>query len=1059
MQYRNFRLPPFRYTLELYVSSKKRLALKACFLGASSMALTLAAPSAFAQTATDNDEIIVTGIRASLDRAQDLKRNSDGVVDGISAEDIGKFPDTNLAESLQRITGVSINRVNGEGSQVTVRGFSGDFNLVTLNGRTLPGADVPLAGTDRSGSGGNTRAFDFSNLASESVSGIQVYKTGKATLPSGGIGATINIETARPLDNPGLQASFSAKALHDSSVDTGSDITPELSGLVSWTDESEKFGIGLFGSYQKRDSAASASSVAGWQISTVDEFLANTGFVTPTTNLQNTPANGDQLIGVPFDSRFHFSELERERLNGQLVLQFAPSDNLTITGDVLYARNDNNETRSDISNWFGASFTEVVFDDSTDVVTPLLLSTVHDGFKDFAITADEVGTRDELTSFGVNFDWQATDNVRFVIDGHLSEAEVSPTLESSAIGGLLSRAEVGLAAPFVDANTTTFGPNGIPTQDITINNGPDGVPEFTLEDVSSTVANGITSTRQNNEVGEIDLKAIWETDDTSSFTAGVNYRAQENTTDQQNFQQFLGFWNAGTPGDVAEFAPGLFERFCLTCRFDDFDSGVADGSQTGISFRGSSNELFNALSPVFDSRDGTPEDFNSGVDNTLRANGSTFSIVEEDIFSIFASFNKDFTIADRSAKLNVGLRYEETDLTSTSTFNVPLENVFSSDNDNNFVFGGDPQQVAQDFSYSNLLPNIDLSVDVTDDIVLRTSYSQTIARAGFGNLVTNVSGFALPGQTFFGATPTASAGNPELLPLQSDNYDVSAEWYYGPSSFVTAGLFHKRVDNFLGSGSVEQSLFGLTDVFSGEPGTISGDALEIIGNTPGANVNQVNLFTLTRLIENGAANNVAQATIAADFAASINALTGDSDLFASVDGTNTTTDAGNPLLNFLVNQQINNNQGNITGIELSGQHFFGDTGFGIAGSYTYVDGDVDFDVNAPVGAEQFALTGISDTANITGIYEKYGLSARVSYNWRDTFLAAADRGNGNPLFVDAFGQFDANVSYDVTDNIAVSFEAINITGENLRTFTRSEAQLVFAQELAPRYLFGARYKF
>lgn len=1050
--YHNTRMSAVRPHASL---NKRRLAQKICFMGASSMVLSVMAPTAFAQNFdADEDVIIATGIRASLDRAQDLKRNSDGVVDGISAEDIGKFPDTNLAESLQRITGVSINRVNGEGSQVTVRGFSGDFNLVTLNGRTLPGADVALAGTDRNGAGGNSRAFDFSNLASESVSGIQVFKTGKSTLPSGGIGATVNIETARPLDNPGLRASLGAKLLHDTSVDTGSDITPELSGLVSWTDDSEKFGIGLFGSYQKRDSASAASSTAGWQISSVDDFLANTGFVNDSTNLVNTPTNGDQLIGIPFDSRYHFSELERERLNGQLVLQFAPSDNLTVTGDLLYARNDNSERRSDVSNWFGASFTDVVFDNSADVITPLSLSTVHDGSKDFAVTQDEIGTRDELTSFGLNVDWQAGDNLKFIIDGHHSEAEVSPRLNSTATGTLLSRVEVGYAAPFVDANTTTFGPTSIPGQNITINNGPDGNPAFTLADVSSTVANGVQSTRQLNTVDEIDLRGVWDIDDSSTFTAGVNFRAQENTTDQQNYQQFLGFWNAGQPGDVAEFAPGLLEQFCLSCQFDDFDTGIADGAQTGQSFRGSSNAVFNAISPIYDSRDGEANDFNPGVDNTLRLNGSTFAVVEEDIFSLFASFDKSFTVGNRDANLNVGLRYEETDLTSSSLFNVPTAIVFSSDNDNNVALSADAQSVEQDFSYSNFLPNIDLSVDVTDDIVARASYSTTIARANFGSLVTNTSVNALPGMTAFGAQPTASAGNPALLPLQSDNYDVSVEWYYGPSSFVTAGVFHKRVDNFLGSGSVSQNLFGLTDVFSGEAGTRSGTALELLNGVAGANVDQANLFTLTRLLENGPD----QATVLANFEASINA-SGGSDLFATVDGTSISGDASDPLLTFLVNQQLNNQEGRITGIEVSGQHFFGDTGFGVAGSYTYVDGDVDFDVNALPGSNQFALTGISDTANITGIYEGYGLSARVSYNWRDTFLANTNYNAGNPLFVDAFGQFDANISYDLTDQIALSFEAINITGENLRTFSRSETQLVFAQELKPRYLIGARYKF
>ena len=146
-----------------------------------------------AQQAETVEKIEVRGVRGSLSQSMNVKRQSTGVVDAISAEDMGKFPDTNLAESLQRITGVSINRVNGEGSEVTVRGFGGNFNLITLNGRQMPAANVAsITGNPLDqGASGTTRSFDFSNLASEGVSGIEVYKTGRAAVPSGGIGATM----------------------------------------------------------------------------------------------------------------------------------------------------------------------------------------------------------------------------------------------------------------------------------------------------------------------------------------------------------------------------------------------------------------------------------------------------------------------------------------------------------------------------------------------------------------------------------------------------------------------------------------------------------------------------------------------------------------------------------------------------------------------------------------------------------------------------------------------------------------------------------------------------
>ena len=152
--------------------------------------------------ATELDSVVVTGIRSSLEASMNLKRDAQGIVDGITAEDIGKFPDTNLAEALQRISGVSIDRQLGEGSKVTVRGVGPDFNLVLLNGRQMPAANLGSGGAGTT----NSRSFDFANLAAEAVSAIEVFKTSRADQPTGGIGATLNVRTARPLDHDGMVA-------------------------------------------------------------------------------------------------------------------------------------------------------------------------------------------------------------------------------------------------------------------------------------------------------------------------------------------------------------------------------------------------------------------------------------------------------------------------------------------------------------------------------------------------------------------------------------------------------------------------------------------------------------------------------------------------------------------------------------------------------------------------------------------------------------------------------------------------------------------------------------
>src|SRR3954469_14094749 len=249
---------------------------------------------AFAQQAQEQDqqqgevleEVVVTGLRGSLKASMDTKREAIGVVDAINAEDIGKFPDTNLSEALQRITGVSIDRRNGEGATVTARGFGPQFNLVTLNGRQMPTADAYGGGELVTGGfGAQGRSFNFSNLAAEAISAVEVYKTGRADVATGGIGASINVRTARPLDNDGLVLNLGAKAVSDTTNRTGSDITPELSGIFSYATENKMFGIGLSATYQKRDSGSSSSTVNDWHIQPWD--ASNGG--KNATNQSNAP--------------------------------------------------------------------------------------------------------------------------------------------------------------------------------------------------------------------------------------------------------------------------------------------------------------------------------------------------------------------------------------------------------------------------------------------------------------------------------------------------------------------------------------------------------------------------------------------------------------------------------------------------------------------------------------------------------------------------------------------------------------------------------------------------
>src|SRR5262245_61509327 len=244
------------------------------------------------------EEVVVTGLRASLERSMDIKRDAVGVVDGINAEDIGKFPDTNLAESLQRITGISIDRRNGEGAQVTARGFGPQFNLVTLNGRQIPGADGFSNGdVVTGGQGAGTRSFNFAQLSSDAISRIEVYKTSRADIPTGGIGATLNVVTARPFDTSGLVMSLGGKAVKDDSAPFDSKVTPEVSGIFSYTSDDRRWGVGLNGSYQERDGGSVQGTENAWNI---QEWNGTSSALQPGAVVTNAPAIG-QLYGMPND--------------------------------------------------------------------------------------------------------------------------------------------------------------------------------------------------------------------------------------------------------------------------------------------------------------------------------------------------------------------------------------------------------------------------------------------------------------------------------------------------------------------------------------------------------------------------------------------------------------------------------------------------------------------------------------------------------------------------------------------------------------------------------------
>ena len=784
---------------------------------------------AYAQTpAVGLDEVIVTGMRVSLRQSMEVKRDSVGVVDAINAEDIGRFPSTNIAESLQRIPGVAIDRQNGEGAQVTVRGFGPGYNLVTLNGRTVPTAEVNVWGNRDNFAGGQGRSFDFSNIASEGVSSLEVFKTGQAILPSGGIGATINVNTLRPFDAPN-QAVFGAKAIYDTSVEAGDEITPEVSGLFNWVNDNQTLGFGVFGAYAKRDASAAIGQTNDWVVRRANDFFADTSIVragADPANFVNAPADG-QLFAIPQDSRYDASDLSRERINGQLVVQFRPTDSMTLTADYTYFKNENEEMRYEQTNWFATPFDQLVFDGNESVSQALFMQENNNGTKDMGFEQTNRAQQDEFGSFGVNFEWQVTDSGKLRFDAHTDKAESAP---NNPLGH--SATFVTIGTPIIQQHSVNWdNSDGFPQQSYTFNDALRGNGNGVIDvgDLGTQVARSSTQF-QEMDVDEFDLR--WTTDyENGRLDVGANYRKGDVFVFCRTTQQDLGSWGIANPQDVELYAPGVVEAFCMSCRFDDYPVGQAD-----VAFAGDAAQLYSILTPIYE-----------GLGNAVSVN-STQDWVEEEITSLYAQFTVENEFMGRDVRITGGLRYEDTNVTSTALQSVPTNILWTADNDFLIQFGNQLEPVDGKGDYSHVLPNLDIRVGVTDDVVARVSYSQTIGRAQYGDLFASTQALAPNRPTVLGGQTGGNSRNPGLLPLESENFDVSLEWYYGADSYVSVGFFDKTVQNFVGTGVFTRPLFGLLDPTAGVPGSRSGNALGVIDSL-GVDRSEAHLFTLVALID------------------------------------------------------------------------------------------------------------------------------------------------------------------------------------------------------------------
>ncbi|MGQ4275737.1 TonB-dependent receptor [Pseudidiomarina sp. E22-M8] len=948
------------------------------------------------QTNPDEVEVIqVRGIRGSLARSADFKRNSSGVVDAISAEEMGKFPDTNLAESLQRITGVSVSRVNGEGSQITVRGFGPDFNLITLNGRQMPGT-------------GYTRSYNLENLSSEGVSALEVYKTARAALPSGGLGATVNIVTTRPLAQSGQSFAVMAKGMHDSSVEQGDDITPEISAVYSNTFADDMFGIAFSASNYRRDFQVQRANVQGWQANVPLPDLDESQVIDPRPVDEEGNRVGNHFF--PKDMNYGIEDLSQERTNGQLTLQFAPTDDLVFTADYTASRALTGRTAFGWGIWneFGGNINSYELDNNGTALYADIAG--NDG----SFTAEKGTTEVKAKSVGLNIVYDHSDSLRFWFDAHDSSNET----DDGADPGSNLFGQVILGSDQLRSKIYDFRNGDIPQILVNWNNGTNVLAP---SEIDSNFSQFFRRPGESN-VEQYQFKTDWYNYGTFSLplmkiTGGLS-RTDQEMRGSNGWSGLVG-GPGFNPSFTQIFPDGMFTRQSTSNFLDQFAGGGSDLLTNYYYTYDFDEAVARQQAYLTEALMGSDAYIVGGLD------GSYGSIVNEVTDAVFIQSDWEFQIAGYFSELNFGVRYEQTDVSSTVRQRVESQVNWVSASE--WIMQYEPESEASFLTltgdYDVLLPMLDLKVEFTDELVGRFSTGKTISRAPLGFLAggRSLSGSPKPGSR------TGSQGNPSLLPYESTNLDLALEYYYAPGSYAAVGYFRKEVDNFIQTTITEVTIDGLRDILNGPR------YQQAIADIEGRDEQATSSAIFEQMLANGHGNE--------DGAIEPN--------------------SNDPLIVWNVSQPTNTDKKSVDGFEFAVQHLFGESGFGLGVNATVVQGDVEFDTESLT--QQAPLTGLSDSANFQAFYEKHGVSVKVTYAWRDSYLIGVGQSQGSadapPQYAKEYGQLDMSINYDITDRFTVFFEGINLNNETEQGYGRYEEQFLFARQYGPRYSLGARYSF
>jgi len=991
------------------------------------LALTLVGMSTTAIAQTDDalEEVIVTGIRSALENALSEKRSSDNLIEVIQAEDIGKLPDQNLAEVLENITGIQITRTAGVGSNVQIRGT--DANRIEFNGVSTVGS-----GSGRSG-------IDFEDVNASIISSVEVTKSPEAKTIEGSVGGTVNLRTIRPLDLKDTLGSIRIQG-EDSSLSTES-IQPRVSGAWGdvWETDAGRFGVVLSGSYTEQEAVSFRPRVDF-------DNLVSASSIDPAAvpGIQDQIANGSvpgQFLGVQFLVQEQEND-DFETANLAATFEWAPNDNTRLYFDYII----NEQERSRDQYRLQASGVSSTLD--TNV--PATFGSVDFGTFNGGVTLPPFAQA--LTGVIEPFlsDDDDDPNLRFT-------SETGSRITDSEIIVLGGEWEVGnwsIAAELASTSSDTSNPTINTTLNFINPNCPlDGG------------ATGDPSTSNDNCV-----PFVYDLTNGSSF--GINFASpfaptpadllnpanvvldqldvgRNTTNNEENALRVDLSYAFGETGITSvDFGARLNES---SSRFEDIDDRVGGFSRLEDSPRGTLFADILVQGPTnFSSADGRalsisnfllidpdrsfsdPDGIIATLENALAAqrllepqadgdltinlesSEDAFFDVSEDTTALYAQANFEYGIF----RGNIGARYVDTSIDSVA---------FGPEDGN-----GNRSLVTTTGEYDFILPRLNIVAQPADDVIIRFGFGTDLRRPDFSQLNT---AFTLDQSE----NAVVALGNPGLEPEEVDSIDLAVEWYFAPAAVVSVGYFEKDRTNIF-------STFSEGALLIADPNSTSGFSRETDPSCPGGGV--FNPIVIPNVL--GDPNTTG---LCADFTIPANDPA-------------TTTQRG---IELAVQYDLSSYEDSIgwasgfgaifnyTNQDFSGGSAIDETsgrGFNVLGDQSLDRGLLDFSENA---------------FNFTVFYEKYGVSARARYTWREAFRTLDFAGGANtsgsstfsfPVVTDDRGQLNLSLGYDINENFNIGVEVVNATEENIeQNCVAGTGPLCFTGFPDRRITFGGSYRF